>query len=251
MLLVLLIIILSLYCVVPAVASIWSIYGLIKWRGIWRMLATPPLIVAVIILAYNVGIDHLGFPRSVALIDDTLKVDLGMIPYVFFVTLFRRDAQKKRSGGDENTDETAGSTKRIFISIALVIGLGAVIWASYAYLSYKRGIELSGYEVADIQPIAGAKMLSVNFPNSSLMGGTTVWVYQLPTGYTSALYKDCSRIGYKQGTYRDLNDGDYDVNRYIAVKPGDVGCYLEKFTKKDGDVTAQFVRDELYVYDVY
>lgn len=251
MLSLLLIIILTLYYVVPAVASIWSIYGLIKWRGIWRMLAMPPLIVAVIGFAYNVGISHLGFPRIDALIDDTLKVDLAMIPYVFFVAAFRRDAQKKRSGGNARTDETAGSPKRVFISIVVVIALGAVICIGYVYLSYRREIERGGYEVAGLQPMAGAKMLSVNFPDSSMMGGTTVWVYQLPAGYTPALYKDCARIGYKQGTYRDHNDGDYEVNRYIAVKPGDVGCYLEKFTEKDGDVTAQFVRDELYVYDVY
>ena len=251
MLLLLLAIILTLYYVVPAVASIWSIYGLIKWQGIWRILAPPPLVIAVICLAYNVGIDYLGFPRSSALVDDTLKVDLAMIPYVFFVTLFRRDAQKKRSGGDENTDEIAGSTKRIFIPIVVMIALGAIICAGYYYFSYQRGIERGGYEVAGIEPIAGAKMLSVNFPNSSMFGGTTIWVYQLPAGYSPSLYKDCSRIGYKQGTYRDHNDGDYDVTHYIPVKPGDAGCYREKFTEKDGDVTAQFVRDELYVYDVY
>lgn len=251
MLLLLLAIILTLYYGVPAVASIWSIYGLIKWQGIWRILAAPPLVIAAIILVYNLGIDHLGFPRSRALVDDTLKVDLAMIPYVFFVALFHRDAQKKRSGGNGNADESAASTKRIFIPIVVMIALGAIICAGYYYFSYKRGIERSGYEVAGIEPIAGAKMLSANFPHSSMFGGTTIWVYQLPAGYGPSLYKDCSRIGYKQGTYRDHDDGDYEVNQYIAVKPGDAGCYLEKFTEKDGDVTAQFVRDELYVYDVY
>lgn len=246
-----LILILTIYYVLPVLASAWSVYGLIKWRGIWRMLALPPLIVAFIGLAYCAGREYFGSQWSVALSDGLFKLDLALIPYVLCVTVFRRDAQKKRSERGENTGEIAGSTKKIFISIALVTALGAVIWMSYYYFSYKRGIERGGFEVAGIQPIAGAKMLSVNFPNSSMMGGTTIWVYRLPAGYAPALYKDCSRIGFKQGTYRDHNDGDYDVNHYIMVKPGDVGCYLEKFTKKDGEVTAQFVRDELYVYDVY
>lgn len=63
------------------------------------MLAIPPLIVAFIVFAYCIGVEHFEIPRSSTLADGLFDVDLAMIPYVFFVVLFRRDAQKRKVAG--------------------------------------------------------------------------------------------------------------------------------------------------------
>lgn len=88
--------IIVIYTAVPALAAIWSIYGLIKWRGVWRILALPPLVVALIGFVYFMLADHFEMPKTVDISSWLFEADLALIPYVFFVRLFRNDALKKR-----------------------------------------------------------------------------------------------------------------------------------------------------------
>lgn len=128
--------------------------------------------------------------------------------------------------------------------LVLLVG-GPLVWDFY---SYEKQIDLGGYRLAGIQPVPGATVASMQHINETMFGGTTIWVYKLPAGYAEAFYKNCSRIGYQQGTYLSAG-GSYPTIDHL-IKANEPGCYLTKFTK-DGDIIAQFVGDELIVQDMY
>lgn len=127
---------------------------------------------------------------------------------------------------------------------ALVLVLAVGLPIAWGLFSYHKQAELGGYHYAGIQPVPGATVVSMEYIDQTMFGGTTLWVYKLPEGYTEAFYKDCSRIGYQQGTYLSAGGSYPNVDRY--VKANEPGCYLTRFTK-DGDILAQFVGNQLIV----
>lgn len=139
------------------------------------------------------------------------------------------------------TKKALGATTSALI---LAVGL-SIAWGEH---SYRKQAELGGYHYAGIQPVPGATVVSMEYIDQSMFGGTTVWVYQLPPGYAQAFYRDCSRIGYQQGTYLSAGGSYPNIDHYI--KANEPGCYLTKFTK-DGDILAQFAGDQLIVQIVF
>lgn len=142
--------------------------------------------------------------------------------------------------------------KKIVLGVLVVIAILSAIPAAWLMSDWVIGNSASrayGYTLAGIKPIPGARIVSKDYFDQSMRGGVTVWVYQIPTDYAKKLYRDCSVIGYKQGTFLDHGDVD-DTYLGSYVKAGAIGCYNEKSMRKD-IVIAQFIGDKLLVQDVY
>lgn len=135
-------------------------------------------------------------------------------------------------------------TRKIVLSIAgtlLTVVLGFCGYSSWTEWQYKR---YGGYAAAGIEPIPGAELIFYKDESSGFLPDyDTTWIYKIPASYTDKLYKDCSAMHYKTGTFiAHEKDG---TDRIDPRKPG---CYI--FIEVHSEfISIQFSGDQLTVED--
>ena len=139
---------------------------------------------------------------------------------------------------------------KVLKKIAVLIALLVVTAIVADRLWYDHEAYLAGFKEARVDPISGSRLISEDFIDQNMMAGTTIWVYQLPDDYEQQLYKDCSHIGYKQGSYhQDVGTTpEPALDKYIKLDGQ--GCYMV-FVKTNDFVIAQFMDNKLVIFNIW
>lgn len=126
-----------------------------------------------------------------------------------------------------------------------IIGAGLLASGLGVWMAHRYDV-LLGYEVAGLQPIPGAEIVSME-SDGTCMSGTDTWTYKLPAGYVDRLAGHCASIGYREGTYLDeIKAKGFKIDPDPNVKPGMKGCFMSADHNYQ-IVMAQFAGDKLIV----